>query len=235
MTSEQTNTSESKTGNIVIDDIRNALIKGNLEPFATNARAIRDITTRGGMKTIQKHLDAIRAELRPVAVVVTPGNIPAAPADVIKVLWEASYNAVQLQMLGRLDQLTSQRDAALETTKTQAQDVAALAIYIDDLNDRLEAAAAKTTATEISAAAENDKAIKLAVAKQVELEAARLEILRITLDAKHAAELATRDALITVQAMQATIDNLVNQVAELKSVLIVRTTQAMPVALPLIN
>lgn len=234
MTSEQSNTSESKTGNIVIDDIRNALIKGNLDPFATNAGALREITTRGGMKTIQKHLDAIRTELRPIAV-VTPGTIPAAPTDVIKVLWDAAYSAVQLQMLGRLDLLTAQRDAAQETTKTQAQDVAALAICIDDLNDRLEAAAAKTATTEISAAAEYDQAIKLATARQTDLEAARSEILRITQDAKHAAELATRDALITVQAMQSTIDNLINQVAELKSVLIVRTTQAMSVALPLIN
>ena len=57
---------------------------------------------------------------------------------------------------------------------------------------------------------------------QAEIDFIRSENKISLADARHAAELAVRDAAIREQTLQSTINNLLNQVAELKSVLIER-------------
>ena len=51
---------------VTLDDVRQAL--GDTDPSTTNAGKLRAILGRGGMNTVQRHLDTIRAELRTAAL-----------------------------------------------------------------------------------------------------------------------------------------------------------------------
>lgn len=63
---QQANTTKSNNLNITIEDVKSVLIKWHLDPFATNAKTIRNITKRGSMTGIQNCLYAIRSESRSI-------------------------------------------------------------------------------------------------------------------------------------------------------------------------
>ena len=68
------------TGPVTFDDVRQAL--GDQDPAGTNAGALRKLLGRGSLSTIQKHLDALRAQAVQPAV-EAPGKVPDAPQDLI--------------------------------------------------------------------------------------------------------------------------------------------------------
>lgn len=215
------------TGPITLDDVRAAL--GDTDPASTNAGALRLIIGRGSNATVQKHLDSIRAELVPVAP-VAPGAAPAAPAEAVAAMWGAAYAAAQLLTLGRLETVTAQREQLLNTVAQQAQDLSAALSSVDDMTDAATMAAGNAAAAAAQHVQELTKVQGEAVAAMEALQGVRAALERAQADAAHAAQLSTRDAQISAQAMQGTIDRLNDQVSELKSLLIVRTTPAPVVA-----
>lgn len=211
-----TNTPPAATGAITRADVLAAI--GDTDANATNANALRGIIGRGSMATIQKHLADIRAERLPV-LPTAPGAIPAAPAEAVAAIWTAAWAQAQVQTLGRLEAVTSERDAATARAATLAQDLTAMTVEIDTLNEELDKAKAVATAAEQSHAVE----LSTAKAAQVQLENALLveqrEIEKLTAAAKSAEALALRDAQLKDQAHQSAINHLLDQVAELKSAL----------------
>ena len=204
------------TGPITLADVRAAL--GDTDPSSTNAGAIRQIVGRGSFATIQKHLDAIRAELAPVPP-VAPGTAPGAPTMLIDQVWVAAWTAAQALTFGRLETVTAERDAARALAETRAQDVAALAGEVDTLAE---------ITTDAKAAAAMSKEALVTFGERAELElaehataiaAANAEIEKLKIEAAAAAALAARDAQIERQALQTTIDRLTDQCSDLKSLL----------------
>ena len=209
------------TGPITLEDVRAAL--GDTDPASTNAGALRNAIGRGSNATVQKHLDAIRAELVPV-VQLAPGAAPAAPAEAVAAIWSAAYAAAQLLTLGRLEGVTAQREQLAGTVAQQAQDLAAALAQVDAMTDATTTAAGNAATAAAQQAQELVKVQGEATAAIEALQGTRAALERAQADAAHAAALAERDAQIAAQAMQSTIDRLNDQVSELKSLLIVRTT-----------
>jgi hypothetical protein len=221
MTTPSAAAAATTTGPITLDDVRAAL--ADTSPASTNAGALRRILGRGSNATIQNHLNTIRAELVPVAP-VAPGAAPAAPAEALAAIWSASYAAAQVLTLGRLEAVTAQREQLAGTVAQQAQDLSAALDQVDAMTDAATLAAGNATAAAAQQAQELARVQAEASAAVEALQGTRSALERAQADAAHAAQLAERDAQIAAQAMQNTIDRLNDQVSELKSLLIVRTT-----------
>jgi hypothetical protein len=197
------------TGPITLADVRQAL--GDTNPSNTNAGALRAILGRGSYATIQKHLDAIRAERSPV-VPVAPGAAPTAPADAVAAIWGAAWSQAQALTLGRLEAVTEQRDQLGGTVAQLGQDLASALASVD----AGEAAAATASAEQVAALAEAQAEAKAATeqaeAMKQALEAAKTALDRLKVEGDARVALMTRDAQIAAQVMQTTIDNLNAQV-----------------------
>ena len=200
---------ETTTGPITLADVRNAL--GGTNPSQTNAGPLRKIMGRGSMATIQKHLDAIRAE-RAAVVPEAQSQVPAAPAEAVAVIWGAAWAQAQVTTLARLESLTAERDAAQALVITQGLDIASLTDEVDDL-----IAAAQTRGSEQVQGLAAAQA--LAASQGQALVNAQSELERVTTAANAASTLAEREAKIERQALQATVDRLTDQASDLKSLL----------------
>jgi hypothetical protein len=200
---------ETTTGPITLADVRNAL--GGTNPSHTNAGPLRKIMGRGSMATVQKHLDAIRAE-RAAVVPEAQSQVPAAPVEAVAAIWGAAWAQAQVLALTRLASLTTERDAAQALVIMQGLDIASLTGEVDDLM-----AAAQTRGCE---QVQGLAAAQTLAAKQGQaLASAQSELERVTTAANSAATLAAREAQIERQALQATIDRLTDQASDLKSLL----------------
>lgn len=208
-------TKAPQTGPIALSDVQAAL--ADTDPSTTNAGALRQIIGRGSYATIQKHLDAIRADRAPVAP-SAPGAIPAAPADAIAAIWGAAWAQAQAMTLTRLERLCIERDAAQALAAAHAQDVAGLASEIDAMTAAAQSQAATQAQALEAAQAMATEAVERAEAQAQELAAARAEIERITAAAAQAATIAEREAKIERQALQTAIDRQIDRYTELKSV-----------------
>lgn len=198
--------------NVTLDDVRSAL--ADQDPRTTNAGAIRGKLGRGGNGTIQKHLDTLREALKP-APVIAAGAAPAAPGDAVAAIWNAAYSAAQLMTFSRLEAVTAERERLTATVGQLGQDLTAALAEVDALTDAAAAA-------DIDAAQQ----VKDLARAQADAVADKDALERCKADAAHAEELAKRDAMITAQAMQATIDRLNDKVSELTSLLHGRTPPA---------
>lgn len=214
------------TGPVTLAEVRAAV--GDKDPNATNAGALRKIMwDRGSYATIQKHLDTIRRERAPAAP-VAPGAAPAAPKDVVDALWTAAWSAAQAVTYGRTETLSAQRDAALTLSQTQALDIAALTGDVDALTEKMIAVQSDAAAQTAKVGADLAAAVQAADDAKQALDKMTVAKAHAESDAAHAAALATRDAQIAAQTMQATMDRLNDQISDLKSLLIVRTQTHVP-------
>ena len=203
------------TGPITLADVRAAL--ADTDPGTTNAGALRQIIGRGSFATVQKHLDAIRAERAPV-LPAAPGAIPAAPADAVAAIWGAAWAHAQAVTLARLERLSAERDAAQALATAQAQDVAGLAAEIDLMTAAAQAERDAQAQALQDAQATATEATARATAQGQDLASARAEIERITAAAAQAAALAQREAQIERQALQTALERQIDKYTELKGV-----------------
>lgn len=216
---EMTDTTPAPTvqaaSRVTVADVRQAL--GETDPNSTNAGALRQVIGRGSFATIQKYLDAVRAERAPV-VPVAPGATPAPPADAVAAIWGAAWAQAQMLTLARLEAVTAERDAARAQVAAQAQDVASLAAEVDAGAD------AVTAALSAKQQLENDL-LEVTQSSGEALQGHKGEIARLTTEleqvktaAAAAAALAQRDAQIAAAAMQAALDAQIQKYVDLKSV-----------------
>lgn len=200
---------------VALDDVRAAL--ADTDPNQTNAGALRLRLGRGSLATIQKHLEAIRAERAPAAP--APGAAPAAPAEAVAALWSAAYSAAQVLVLGRLDKVTEEREQLAGTVARLEQDLGA-ALAQADADGEAAAAQAQTLREAADAAQAVAEAADAEAAdlKQA-LERARIDFERLLAESKAAEALLKKEAENAVLTLQNTIDRLTDQVGELKSML----------------
>jgi hypothetical protein len=173
MMSEQTPT--PAIGPVTFDDVLTAL--GETDPHSTNAGKLRAILGRGGMGTIQKHLDAIRASRAAAQMPQEPGAVPPAPDDAVTTIWTAAYAQAESRVRRRLDFVTADRERLAVLVPTLQADLAEMTAAAD----RAEAAAAD--------AAEIAQNQGRALAEMTELLSEAQDALQAAQEA-HAAELA---------------------------------------------
>lgn len=210
---------------VTLEDVRQQLDVLQLDARKTNAAVIQRALGRGGMSTVQKHLDAIRAELdRPV--VVADGEIPAAPRDALDALWRAAWSAAQLHTSAALATALLERDQARQQLETARGDLEALTA-----SQEAEAAAAAAAAQVAQVAQQAQQAAeqaleRLQVQAEADAEAALMAALQAqesvqaqaaAVQAAHALEIAHFET--RVATLQGQLDRMVEQLAEVKSLL----------------
>lgn len=215
----------ARPGVVTLEDVRQQLETLGLDARKTNASVIQKALGRGGMSTVQKHLDTIRAELdRPV--VLADGEIPAAPRDALDALWRAAWSAAQLHTSAALATALMERDQARAQLDTARGDLEALDMELTT------AQVLSTNATEQAQAAQAAQAglqaaLQAAQAQaQADGEAALLAALQAqesaqaqaaAVQAAHALEIAHAETRIAT--LQGQLDRMVEQLAEVKSLL----------------
>jgi hypothetical protein len=204
------------TGPITIDDVRAAL--GESDPAQTNASKLRVALGRGSFATIQKHLDAIRAQRLQAAQPLEAGPVPPAPPELLS-MWGAAVAVAVAQVRTRLDGVVQARDTLAQELQSARGDVLSL-------TDELEVASASADSAEkaaTDAAARQESADQARAKEQAaahDAHTADVTALRSELEAaKHQGEKAQLEAKVGAQALQSTIDRLTDQVGELKSLL----------------
>lgn len=211
------------TGPVTVDDVVRAL--GDLDPSSTNASKIREVLGRGSFATIQKHLDRLRAA-RTAQEPAQGSEVPYPPADVLATLWSAAYRAAGHVTAARLTEALTERDELHDANAVARADVAALAAQVDALESTAAAAVtaqalAETVATqavEVLASERSAAAVQIAELGR----AAETDLV----EAKSVLELERRDHKIASQTQQASIDRLMDQIGELKSLLALQARPA---------
>lgn len=201
---------------ITKEDVLQAL--GDTDPNKTNASSLLRLIGRGSQTTIQKHLDAIRAERAP-ALPVASGSIPAAPSEVLTALWNAAWLYAQVQTLGRLDEVSAQRDAGATKLATIEQDLAASLAEAESLTEQLAQATAAAVGQEQAQATELQGLQATNALLTVQLAEARAETESTRLAAANVASIAERDAQLLTKQHAANTEHLMSQVLELRELL----------------
>lgn len=221
-----TDTTTTAATRITIEDVRAALADG--DPHQTNAARIRATLGRGSMETIQRHLTTLRQQATAAAAATAGADeVPSAP-DALGALWLAAWSAARAHVLGRLDKISAERDAAAGAAEALTADLAALAAELDtaaaaEQVARLTAEQAQRDLVEALGLAESAAAAHAAAlaAAQAETAAARAETDAVRRDAAQAAALADAGRA----AISAEIARLTDQVAELKAALYRRAAE----------
>lgn len=222
---DQTPAPAARPAIVTLDDVRQQLDVLQLDARKTNAAVIQRALGRGGMSTVQKHLDAIRAELdKPV--LVADGEIPAAPRDALDALWRAAWAAAQLHTAAAMATALLERDQARQQLETARADLEALDMELTTAQvlassaaeaaqaaqQAQEAAQAALVAAQAQAQADGEAALQAALQAQ---EAAQSQAQAI--QAAHALEIAHAETRIAT--LQGQLDRMVEQLAEVKSLL----------------
>ena len=199
---------------------------GVLQADATNAGAIRGQLGRGSTTTVQRHLDAIRAELAAADVPPPAGAAPQAPADAMAAIWAAAWSAAQRDTLARLDRITAERDAARHRVGVLTADRDSAAAEADEQRElAARAAAACDDATMMLADRETELEAKLESANAVRSEV-EATLVREREQFEQVSKLAAANWEIERRTMQAQIDKLQERVAELRALEIWAAGQA---------
>lgn len=207
---------EQNTGPVTFDDVRQAL--GDQDPAQTNAGALRKLLGRGSLSTIQKHLDALRAQaVQPAAA--PEGEVPKAPNDLIQGVWAHAWAVAQALVQTALASAQARAEGLAVALGIAQADAVAAQAEADQARDELGAVVARLEGLDGQHKAAIDQ-IQAAHQEQVLALRAGLS------DARHDAEQA-RNELAVAQARHAAdlavlrgeLDRQVSQLADLRAAL----------------
>jgi hypothetical protein len=161
-------------GPVTLDDVFNAL--GETDPHSTNAGKLRAILGRGGMGTIQKHLDAIRASRAAAQMPQEAGAVPPAPDDAVTAIWTAAYAQAESRVRRRLDFVTADRERLAVLVPALQGDVVALSEAADRASIAADQAdqAARASAEAAEKAREQHQALQKALQEAEERHQAEM-------------------------------------------------------------
>jgi hypothetical protein len=202
-------------GPVTLEDVR--LVLGETDPHTTNAGKIRAVLGRGGMGTIQKHLDAIRAERAAALIPDESPLMPPAPGEAIAAIWAAAYGIAEARVRRRLDAVTAERDGLAVLASTQHGDIVALSTAADQAGAAADQAASAERASAQAAASLQEQLAEAQEALRVAQERHQAEMAQAASAAASAALLAAseharalaqveHDREIERQALQAAIN-----------------------------
>ena len=177
------------------------------DPSATSAARVRAVLGRGSYETIQRCLDAIRAETATAAVPETVTDTPPVPVALLQAAqaqvqqaWAHAHAQAQAATAQHTLRITAERDAALARSAALVEDVESLSTQCDELGAETGAA--------------------LAQAEQAQAQAQEWERERERTAA--AAALAKAEAAAAQGALQAELERLVHMLADLRAGLLQR-------------
>lgn len=211
-------------GPITYADVLGVLGEGN--PHQTNASILRERLGRGSQGTVQKHLDAIRAQLAAQSLPVPSTVLPPPPADTMAALWAAAYAVAEVQTLTRLEGLSAQRDALTLRVSTQCADLDATAAVVDSLRAgiaEVQAACATATTALTETLASNQLQLE---ADRTEISSLKSNIARVEKEVANDRAMVEKDRTIERQTLNSIIDRLNEQLAQMRSLQIVAATTA---------
>lgn len=203
------------TGPVTFDDVLRAIRDD--DPSGTNASKLRAIIGRGSFATIQKHLEAIRAQ-RARASQPAELKTPEAPPELLS-MWGAAVAVAVAQVRTRLDQVVQERDSLAQSLAVAYADVEALAGELETMAARADAAGADAAQqiTQLQTlAAEHAQALQAQGEAAATLQA---KLSQQVTEGLQQIQLGELQAQLSAQALQTTIDRLTDQVGELKSLL----------------
>lgn len=211
---------------VTLDDVRQQLDVLQLDARKTNAAVIQRALGRGGMSTVQKHLDAIRAELDRPVVVLADGEIPAAPRDALDALWRAAWAAAQLHTAAAMATALLERDQARQQLETARADLEAMDMELTTAQVLASNSAEAAQAAQQAQAGLQAALVAAQAQAQADAEAALMAALQAqetaqaqaqASQAAHALEIAHFET--RVATLQGQLDRMVEQLAEVKSLL----------------
>jgi len=172
-------------GKITMEDVRQALAGDDdnpVDPFATNARKIRDIIGRGSMATIQKHLQTIRDEKLGEDKEPEDTDIPAPPEEAVAAIWKSAWTAAHTAILERCASLNDDRDRLRQSLQVSTDDGQALVDEVARLEAESEEksgqiAAQAAQATEVAEAHAHEVATLTARLDEAHAQNQRMEAL----------------------------------------------------------
>lgn len=204
------------TGPVTLDDVRAAL--GDTAPTATNAGALRRALGRGSLSTIQKHLDALRAEGAAQALEVA-GAAPDVPKDLMGALWAHAWSAAQARTAGALAAAQALQATTAQALAVAQQDAAAAQQEADEAAQALAQVQQQAQDAQEANTAALAAAQALTQAQQahqaLELAQARHELMQT----QQAAALAAAQHEAGIATLRGEVDRLVSQLADLRAAL----------------
>ena len=139
---------EVPLGRVTLEDVRAAVEQLGGDPSRTNAAKVREVLGRGGYGTIQKHLEALRAEQAEPEAEEGPETAPEAPRELVQGIWAAAW-AEAARQHGKALTDALQKVADLEARLGVAlDDLEGLAENLDRLEGERNAAAERAEAAE---------------------------------------------------------------------------------------
>lgn len=206
----------SNTGPVTLDDVRAAL--GETDANNTNAGAVRKLLGRGSLSTIQKHLDAIRAEGAAQALEVA-GAAPDAPKDLLNAIWAHAWSAAQSRTAGALAAAQQEVQVLTQALAVAQQDAVAAQTEADEAEQTLVAVQVQLKTAE-DAHAQELAVVHAQAAEQATAQAQALAEARAALAASQAAQaLAQAQHEAGIAALRGEVDRLVSQLADLRAAL----------------
>lgn len=207
---------EMNTGPVSFEDVRQAL--GEVDPAQTNAGALRRTLGRGSLSTIQKHLDALRAQaVQPAAP--EAGDVPKPPADLLQGLWAHAWAAAQAMVQAALAAALAKCEALAQALGLAQADAMAAQQEADQARDDLVAVAARLDGLEGQHKAAIDQ-IQAAHQEQVlALRAGLSEARNDAEQARHALDVAKARHEADLALLRGELDRQVSQLADLRAAL----------------
>ena len=214
---------EQNTGPVGFEDVRAAL--GDQDPAGTNAGALRRVIGRGSLSTIQKHLDALRAQaVQPAAP--EAGEVPKPPPDLVQSLWAHAWSQAQAMVQTALSTAQAKAESLAAALGMAQQDAVAAQSEADQARDDLVAVVSRLEGLEWQHKAAVEQ-IQGAHQEQVlALRAGLSEAREQAEQARHALDVAKARHEADLALLRGELDRQVSQLADLRAALQVRPAPA---------
>ena len=204
------------TGPVTFEDVRDAL--GEVDPAQTNAGALRRTLGRGSLSTIQKHLDALRAQaVQPAAP--EAGEVPKPPSDLLQGLWAMAWGHAQAMVQTALAAALAKAEALGQALGIAQADAVAAQAEADQARDDMVAVVARLESLD----AENQRVIdRVQAAHEEQVLALRAGLSDARNDAeqaRHALDVATARHAADLAVLRGELDRQVSQLADLRAAL----------------
>lgn len=207
---------EQNTGPVGFEDVRQAL--GDQDPAATNAGALRKLLGRGSLSTIQKHLDALRAQaVQPAAP--EAGEVPKPPQDLIQGVWAHAWTAAQAMVQTALAAAQAKAEALAHLLGIAQQDAAAAQAEADSARDELGAVQARLDGLEGQHAAAIERMQDGHQEQVLALRAGLSEARQEAEQARHALDVAQARHALEMATLRGELDRQISVMADLRAAL----------------
>jgi len=196
-------------GPVSLEDVRQAL--GDTDPNTTNAGALRKQLGRGSVSTIQRHLDALRAQAAP-PLDPSMGDVPKAPVELVQSLWSMAWAQAQAQVQGALALALAKTEGLAKALSVAQADALAAQTDADQAVESLETVQAQLT--QLKAQYQDElKTTQQTLGKEAS------EARASAAQAQHALEVATARYDADLALLRGELDRQVSQLADLRAAL----------------